>query len=66
MKRVTFTLDEPTVASLERTAGRLGVAESQVVREAIRVYGVQAGRPMGPWRVRLSGFRGFSIICDDD
>lgn len=44
MKKVTFTLDEPTVAYLERTADRLGMPKSQVVREAIRVYGEQAGK----------------------
>jgi hypothetical protein len=44
MKKVTFTLDEPTVAYLERTAERLGMPKSQVVREAIRVYGEQAAR----------------------
>lgn len=44
MKKVTFTLDAPTVAYLERTAERLGMPKSQVVREAIRVYGEQAGR----------------------
>ena len=44
MKKVTFTLDEPTVRYLDRTAERLGMAKSRVVREAIRVYGEQAAR----------------------
>jgi predicted DNA-binding protein len=43
MIKVTFTLDDETVAYLGRTAERLGVPKSQVVREAIRVYGEQAG-----------------------
>ncbi len=42
--KVTFTLDNETVARLGRTARRLGVAKSQVVREAIRVYGEQMER----------------------
>lgn len=44
VKKVTFTLDEPTVTYLDRTAQRLGLPKSQVVREAIRVYGEQALR----------------------
>ena len=43
MIKVTFTLDDDTVAYLGRTAERLGIPKSQVVREAIRVYGEQAG-----------------------
>ncbi|HSW29102.1 MAG TPA: ribbon-helix-helix protein, CopG family [Longimicrobiales bacterium] len=43
MLKLTFTLDNETVATLGRTAERLGMAKSQVVREAIRVYGEQAG-----------------------
>ena len=43
MIKVTFTLDDDTVAYLGRTAERLGMPKSQVVREAIRVYGEQAG-----------------------
>lgn len=43
MIKVTFTLDDETVAYLGRTADRLGMPKSQVVREAIRVYGEQAG-----------------------
>lgn len=41
--KVTFTLDDETVAYLGRTAQRLGLPKSQVVREAIRLYGEQAG-----------------------
>ena len=43
MIKVTFTLDDDTVAYLGRTAERLGMPKSQVVREAIHVYGEQAG-----------------------
>jgi len=44
MIKVTFTLDDGTVASLERTAARLSKPKSQVVREAIRFYGEQTDR----------------------
>ncbi|MDP2956844.1 MAG: ribbon-helix-helix protein, CopG family [Longimicrobiales bacterium] len=44
MIKVTFTLDDGTVASLERLAVRLSMPKSQVVREAIRVYGERADR----------------------
>jgi metal-responsive CopG/Arc/MetJ family transcriptional regulator len=44
MIKVTFTLDDGTVASLERTAARLSKPKSQVVREAIRLYGEQTDR----------------------
>lgn len=43
MIKVTFTLDDETVAYLGRTARRLGLPKSQVVREAIQLYGEQAG-----------------------
>ncbi len=44
MIKVTFTLDDGTVAALERTAARLSKPKSQVVREAIRFYGEQTDR----------------------
>ncbi len=44
MIKRTFVLDEETVAYLERLAERTGMARSQVVREALRVYGEQYGR----------------------
>lgn len=53
MKKVTFTLDEPTVMYLDRTAERLGIPKSQVVREAIRVYGEQALRLSSAERERM-------------
>ncbi len=53
MIKVTFTLDDSTVAYLGRTAERLGKPKSQVVREAIRLYGEQAGRLSEAERTRL-------------
>ena len=43
MKR-TFVLDDESAAYLDRTADRLGMPKSQVVREALRAYGAQLGR----------------------
>ena len=40
----TFVLDDASAAYLDRAAERLGVPKSQVVREALRVYGEQLGR----------------------
>ena len=53
MIKVTFTLDEDTVSYLGRTAERLGMPKSRVVREAIRIYGEQAGRLSAEERDRL-------------
>ena len=53
MIKVTFTLDEETVSYLDRTAERLRMPKSQVVREAIQIYGEQAGRLSGEERARL-------------
>lgn len=53
MIKVTFTLDDDTVAYLGRTAERMGLPKSQVVREAIRLYGEQAGRLTEAERTRL-------------
>ena len=44
MIKCTFVLDEEAASYLDRTARRLGVPKSQVVREALRVYGEQLGR----------------------
>ena len=44
MVKMTFTLDDETVAALEQAAQRLGRPRSAVVREAIREYGARAGR----------------------
>lgn len=40
----TFVLDEESAGYLDRTADRLGMPKSWVVREALRVYGEQLGR----------------------
>ncbi|NNF29130.1 MAG: hypothetical protein HKO53_15795 [Gemmatimonadetes bacterium] len=44
MIKRTFVLDEQSSAYLDRTADRLGVPKSHVVREALRVYGEHIGR----------------------
>lgn len=53
MIKATFTLDEETASYLDRTAKRLRMPKSQVVREAIRLYGEQAGRLSSEERARL-------------
>jgi hypothetical protein len=40
----TFVLDDASAAFLDRAAVRLGMPKSQVVREALRLYGAQLGR----------------------
>ena len=52
-RRATFTLDEKTETVLRRTAERLAMAKSQVVREAIQEYGARAGRLTEAERLRL-------------
>lgn len=42
--KLTFTVDQETVARLDRTAARLGMTKSGVVREAIREYAAHLGR----------------------
>ena len=44
MIKRTFVLDEATSAYLDRAADRLDIPKSQVVREALRVYGEHLGR----------------------
>jgi len=44
MKKMTFTLDEGTARYLDRASERLGMPKSQVVREAVQMYGEQLGR----------------------
>jgi hypothetical protein len=53
MVKVTFTLDEATVARLRRAAARLARPQSQVVREAIREYADRIGRLGEQERLRL-------------
>src|SRR5688572_5344310 len=44
MIKRTFVLDEESSGYLDRVSDRLGMPKSQVVREALRVYGEQLGR----------------------
>ena len=44
MRKMTFTLDEGTALYLGRAAERPGMPKSQVVREAVQMYGEQLGR----------------------
>lgn len=44
MARVTFSLDEATVAQIRQTAARLGKAQSHVVRDAVADYAARADR----------------------
>jgi hypothetical protein len=44
MVKVTFSLDEATVDRLKTTSARLGIPQSQVVREAVADYAARAGR----------------------
>lgn len=53
MKRATFTLDAETEAVLRRTAARMGMAKSEVVREAVQEYGARVGRLSEAERLRL-------------
>jgi hypothetical protein len=41
---MTFSLDEETARTLDRTAERLDMPKSQVVREAIAEYGARSDR----------------------
>jgi predicted transcriptional regulator len=53
MVKVTFTLDDETVARLRRTATRLVKPQSQVVRDAIKEYEARAERPSDDERRRM-------------
>ena len=44
MRKMTFTLDDSTARYLDRASERLGMPKSQVVREAVQLYGEQLGR----------------------
>ncbi len=52
MVKVTFTLDEATVAEIRRTAERLGTPRSHVVREAVAEYAARADRVSERERLR--------------
>jgi hypothetical protein len=51
--KMTFTLDERTAERIDRTAQRLGVSKSGVVREAVREYAARAGSLSEGERLRL-------------
>jgi len=55
MVRVTYSLDEATVAAIRRTAARLRKPQSQVVREAVADYAARADRLSETERVRMLG-----------
>jgi hypothetical protein len=51
--KVTFTLDDQTVARIEQTAARLGIPKSGVVREAVKEYAARTDRLSEEERLRL-------------
>ena len=53
MVKVTFTLDDATVAELRRTAARLKKPQSLVVREAVAEYSARTDRLTERERVRM-------------
>jgi Arc/MetJ-type ribon-helix-helix transcriptional regulator len=44
MARVTFSLDDATVAQIRQTAARLRTPQSHVVREAVADYAARTGQ----------------------
>jgi hypothetical protein len=53
MVKMTFTLDDPTVAALRRSAARLSKPRSEIVRLAIRDYADRVGKLAEPERLKL-------------
>lgn len=53
MIKRTFVLDAESASYLDRASARLGIPKSQVVREALRLYGEQMGRLTYEERDRL-------------
>ena len=53
MVKVTFTLDDQTVARLRQAALRLNRPQSQVVRDAVRDYADRIGRLSEHERLRM-------------
>ena len=53
--KVTFSLDEATVAAIRRTAERLGSPQSQVIREAVAEYAARTDRVSERERLRTLG-----------
>jgi len=52
MVKMTFTLDDATVARLRQSATRLAKPKSEIVREAIRDYADRVGRLSEQERLR--------------
>lgn len=42
-RKMTFTVDEDTATGIDRTAARLGIPKSAVVREAVAEYAARLG-----------------------
>jgi hypothetical protein len=55
MARVTFSLDDATVAQIRLTAARLRKAQSHVVRDAVADYAVRTDRLSERERQHLMG-----------
>ena len=55
MVKVTYSLDEATVAEIRRTAERLGTAQSHVVREAVAESAARAARVSARERLHALG-----------
>ena len=52
MVKVTFSLDDATVATIRRTAERLGTPQSHVVRESVAEYAARIDRVSERERLR--------------
>ena len=55
MVRVTFSLDDATVAQIRQTAARLRKAQSHVVRDAVADYAARSDRLSERERLQLIG-----------
>jgi hypothetical protein len=55
MARVTFSLDDATVAQIRQTAARLRKAQSHVVRDAVADYAARTDRLSERERLHLLG-----------
>ncbi len=53
MVKLTFTLDETTVAQLRQAAARLQQPQSAIIREAVQDYAQRIGRLSERERLRL-------------
>ena len=53
MVKVTYSLDEPTVHRIRTVSGRLGIPQSQFVREAVADYAARKDRLSEAERLRM-------------